>query len=71
MFSLRIISRRSDGLISLILLQKIHLSLVLVTKLGGPWPLCRRVSPRIILHRELADLGVKSFNLAILIFQPS
>jgi len=36
-------------------------------KLGGPWPLRGRVSPRTILHRELADLGMKLLDPAVLV----
>jgi hypothetical protein len=41
--------------------------LALVTKLVGPWPRRGRVSPLTILHRELADFGVKFFDLVVLI----
>ena len=54
---LRIDCRAVDGLIAL----------ALVTKLGGPWPRRGHVSPRTILHRKLANLGVKLFDLAVLI----
>ena len=57
MYLLRIISRRFNGLTAS----------ALVTKVEGPWPRRSRVSPHTILHRELANLGVKLFDLAVII----
>ena len=38
-----------------------------MTKLGGTWPQWGRVSHLTILHRQLANLGVKFFDLAVLV----
>ena len=43
------------------------IALDLVTKLGGPWPQWGRVSPRTILNRQPANLGMKFFDLVVLI----